>query len=100
MKEWVSDQIKSGGKFKLYNIKKANAMLQTQGYLAAVGTESNGFWDIISKKKENVNTDLSLSHTDTTESNTGDAACHIHNYLIIIASANIDFRYTSIPFAA
>ena len=37
MNEWVTKQFKGGGKFRVYDIEKANAMLQTQGYLAEVG---------------------------------------------------------------
>lgn len=49
MSEWVSKQIAGGCKFRVYDIEKANAMLQTEGYLAEVGTESEGFWDTITK---------------------------------------------------
>ena len=58
VREWVKDQIASGCKFRVYDIEKANAMLQTQGYLAAVGTQSDGFWDIITEINDDVNPDL------------------------------------------
>lgn len=57
MADWVGKQIKGGCKFRVYDIGKANAMLQTHGYLAAVGTQSDGFWDIITEKKTGVNTE-------------------------------------------
>ena len=57
MKEWVAQQIEGGCKFRVYDIEKANAMLQTEGYLAEVGTQSDGFWDIITEKKTGVNTE-------------------------------------------
>lgn len=72
MSEWVSKQIAGGCKFRVYDIEKANAMLQTEGYLAEVGTESEGFWDTITKidrivKSESA-ADLDISADAKTES--------------------------------
>lgn len=47
VKEWVADQINSGAKFRIYDAEKTITMLQTQGYLAAVGADGDGSWDII-----------------------------------------------------
>ena len=55
MEEWVTKQINGGSKFRVYDIEKANAMLQTHGYLAEVGTQSDGFWDIITPNGPTVN---------------------------------------------
>lgn len=57
--EWVSQQIDGGCKFRVYDIEKANAMLQTEGYLAEVGTQSDGSWDKITKNKPSVNSESS-----------------------------------------
>lgn len=35
--EWIKNQIDSGNEFALYDEKRANAFLQTYGYMASVG---------------------------------------------------------------
>ena len=50
-------QIDGGSKFRVYDIEKANALLQTEGYLAEVGAESDGFWDIVTEINPLVNND-------------------------------------------
>lgn len=47
--EWVGQQIDGGSKFRIYDIEKTTAMLQTEGYLAEVGAESDGSWDTITQ---------------------------------------------------
>lgn len=59
MNVWIEQQIKGGSKFRVYDVKKANALLQTQGYLASVGVESDGYWDSISPYDPSVNTQFS-----------------------------------------
>lgn len=53
--EWVADQINSGAKFRIYDVEKTIAMLQTEGYLAEVGADGNGSWDIITSTRPDVN---------------------------------------------
>ena len=47
--QWIGQQIDGGSKFRVYDIEKTTAMLQTEGYLAEVGAESDGSWDTITQ---------------------------------------------------
>lgn len=67
MKDWVETQINGGSMFRVYDIEKANALLQTQGYLAAVGATSDGFWDSISKNDPTVKNESAAGNNQASE---------------------------------
>ena len=83
LSEWLEDQISAGKKFHVYDIKKANTILQTEGYLAEVGEQDADFGDII-KRIDSKSQDLfeKKSARNTAERDAG--------YMAAVKAGNVD----------
>lgn len=58
--EWIKNQIDSGNEFVLYDEKRANAFLQTYGYMASVGDGIRSTGESVTKNGAEVKTKFSL----------------------------------------
>lgn len=58
--EWIKNQIDSGNEFVLYDEKRANAFLQTYGYMASVGDGIRSTGESITQNGAEVKTKFSL----------------------------------------
>ena len=58
--EWIKNQIDSGNKFVLYDEKRANAFLQTYGYMASVGDGIRSTGESVTQNGAEVKTKFSL----------------------------------------
>lgn len=58
--EWIKNQIDSGNEFVLYDEKRANAFLQTYGYMASVGDGIRSTGESVTQNGAEVKTKFSL----------------------------------------
>ena len=58
--EWIKNQINSGNEFVLYDEKRANAFLQTYGYMASVGDGIRSTGESVTQNGAEVKTKFSL----------------------------------------
>jgi hypothetical protein len=58
--EWIKNQIDSGNEFALYDEKRANAFLQTYGYMASVGDGIRSTGESVTQNGAEVKTKFSL----------------------------------------
>lgn len=58
--EWIKNQIDSGNEFVLYDEKRANAFLQTYGYMASVGDGIRSTGESVTQNRAEVKTKFSL----------------------------------------
>lgn len=58
--EWIKNQIDSGNEFVLYDEKRANAFLQTYGYMASVGDGIRSMGESVTQNGAEVKTKFSL----------------------------------------
>lgn len=58
--EWIKNQIDSGNEFVLYDEKRANALLQTYGYMASVGDGIRSTGESVTQNGAEVKTKFSL----------------------------------------
>ena len=58
--EWIKNQIDSGNEFVLYDEKRANAFLQTYGYMASVGDGIHSMGESVTQNGAEVKTKFSL----------------------------------------
>lgn len=58
--EWIKNQIDSGNEFVLYDEKRANAFLQTYGYMASVGDGIRSTGESVTQNGAKVKTKFSL----------------------------------------
>lgn len=58
--EWIKNQIDSGNEFALYDEKRANAFLQTYGYMASVGDGIHSTGESVTQNGAEVKTKFSL----------------------------------------
>lgn len=58
--EWIKNQIDSGNEFVLYDEKRANAFLQTNGYMASVGDGIRSTGESVTQNGAEVKTKFSL----------------------------------------
>lgn len=58
--EWIKNQIDSGNEFVLYDEKRANAFLQTYGYMASVGDGIRSTGESVTQNVAEVKTKFSL----------------------------------------
>lgn len=58
--EWIKNQIDSGNEFVLYDEKRANAFLQTYGYMASVGDGISSTGESVTQNGAEVKTKFSL----------------------------------------
>lgn len=58
--EWIKNQIDSGNEFVLYDEKRANAFLQTYGYMASVGDGIRSTGESVTQNGTEVKTKFSL----------------------------------------
>lgn len=58
--EWIKNQVDSGNEFALYDEKRANAFLQTYGYMASVGDGIRSTGESVTQNGAEVKTKFSL----------------------------------------
>lgn len=58
--EWIKNQIDSGNEFALYDEKRANAFLQTYGYMASVGDGIRSTGESVTQNRAEVKSKFSL----------------------------------------
>lgn len=70
--EWIKNQIDSGSRFVLYDEKRANAFLQTYGYMASVGDGIRSTGESVPQNGAEVKTKFSLKTVPPVRPTSGD----------------------------